>query len=61
MARETFEAKRIGAAFFWILKGFGGKYSEQLEPEHDSRNIWTGYIITLVLFIAFIYLCVVEK
>lgn len=48
MAKETFVEKRIGAAIFWILKGFEGKYADQLKTEYNNRNIWTGYVITLV-------------
>lgn len=52
MAKEPFAAKLtsiwIGGFFFWILKGFKGNISEQYTKEYESRNVWVGYIITLL-------------
>jgi hypothetical protein len=52
MAREPFAAKLtsiwIGGFFFWIIKGFKGSISEQYTKECENRNVWVGYIITLL-------------
>jgi hypothetical protein len=52
MAKEPFASKLtsiwIGAFFFWMIKGFRGKYEEQLVKELESRNVWTGYFISLL-------------
>jgi hypothetical protein len=52
MAKEPFAAKLtslwIGGFFFWILKGFRGKLIDQYVKEYESRNVWTGYFITLI-------------
>ncbi|MBV4358617.1 hypothetical protein [Pinibacter aurantiacus] len=58
---QKLTSKWLGAAFYWLLKGFAGKYSEQLKPEYKHRNIWTGYIINLLVFGALVYFCVIEK
>ncbi|SMC81027.1 hypothetical protein [Moheibacter sediminis] len=59
MAREPFAARLttiwIGAAFFWIFKGFKGRYKEQLIERYNTRNIVVGYIITLLFLIAVVY------
>jgi hypothetical protein len=59
MAREPFAekltSKWIGAAFFWLLKGFSGKYSDLLITQYDRRNMWTGYILNIIFFISIIY------
>lgn len=53
MAKETFAAKLtsicIGGFFFWIIKGFKGRLTEQFIEKHENRNLWFGYIITLIL------------
>ncbi|WP_347065410.1 hypothetical protein [Flavobacterium sp. WV_118_3] len=40
MAREPFAAKLtslwIGGFFFWILKGFKGKLTDQFVPEYEG-------------------------
>jgi hypothetical protein len=56
MIREPFANKWIGAAFFWLLKGFRGKYSDLLIAQYDRRNMWTGYILSIIFFIIIIYL-----
>jgi hypothetical protein len=65
MAREPFAeilgTKWTGAAFFWLLKGFKGKYNEQLIPKYDKRNLWTGYIINLLFFGALYYFFFVRE
>jgi hypothetical protein len=57
MAQEPFAAKLtslwIGGFFFWILNRFSGKLIDQYEEKYESRNVWTGYFITLI-FICFI-------
>lgn len=65
MAREAFveklTSKWTGAAFFWVLNGFQGKYSDQLRPEHDKRNIWIGYVINLLFFLGIAYFFIIRK
>ena len=52
MAREPFAAKLtsiwIGGFSFWIMKGFKGNINEQFRKEHENRNVWVGYVITLI-------------
>lgn len=52
MAREPFAAKLtsiwIGGFFFWILKGFSGKFTDQIVPEYQNRNVWVGYLISII-------------
>ena len=52
MAKEPFTTELttlwIGGFFFWIIKGFKGKLIEQYEEKNESRNVWTGYFITLI-------------
>jgi len=54
MAREPFAekltSKWAGAAFFWLLKGFQGKYQDQFIPKYDKRNLWTGHILNIIFF-----------
>ena len=47
--------KWIGAFFFWIIKGCKGKITSENIPEKNKRNLWAGYIISLlfVLFLLF--------
>ena len=65
MEREPFaqqlSAKWTGAVFFWILKGFKGKYVEQLDEKYGSRNLWTGYILNLLFFGFIIYLLISKE
>ena len=60
MAREPFAAKLtsiwIGGFIFWILKGFKGSISEQYTKEYESRNVWVGYAITLLIAIGYVIL-----
>ncbi len=62
MAKEPFAAKLaslwIGGFFFWIIKGFGGKLIDQYVKEYESRNVWTGYFITLVAACILVYFLV---
>ncbi len=55
MAREPFAAKLtsiwIGGFFFWIMKGFKGNINEQFMKEYENRNVWVGYVITLIFII----------
>ena len=52
MAKEPFVAKLTsiwsGGFFFWTIKGFKGKLIEQYEKVYESRNVWTGYFLTLI-------------
>lgn len=63
MAREPFVAKLtsiwIGGFFFWIIKGFKGDISDQFRKEHESRNVWLGYFITLLF--AIVIGCIIFK
>ena len=62
MAKEPFAAKLtslwIGGFFFWILKGFKGKLINQFSNEYENRNVWVGYIITLIVIVLVVYLLV---
>ncbi|MCC9017927.1 hypothetical protein [Flavobacterium lipolyticum] len=53
MAREPFAAKLtsiwIGGFFFWAIKGFKGNMNEQFTEKYELRNVWTGYLITLLV------------
>ena len=60
MAREPFAAKLtsiwIGGFFFWIVKGFKGKLKDQFLKQYEDRNIWVGYIITIIFMMFMLYL-----
>jgi hypothetical protein len=60
MAREPFASKLtsiwIGGFFFWIIKGFNGKFTDQIVQKYQNRNIWVGYIISFIALIIAIYL-----
>ena len=62
MAREPFAARLtciwIGAAIFFICKGFKGGIQNQLESKYDNRNFWTGYVFSLLLLGGIIYLVI---
>ncbi len=64
MAKEPFAAKCtsvwIGGFFFWIIKGFKGKLFDQYEKEYESRNVWTGYFITLIFVGLIFYFLVID-
>lgn len=64
MAREPFAAKLtsiwIGGFFFWIIKGFKGNISKQFTEEYENRNVWVGYIITLLVACAVGYFIIKE-
>jgi hypothetical protein len=63
MANEPFAAKLtslwIGGFFFWIIKGFSGKLIDQYEKQYESRNVWTGYFITLISVSLIVYFLVI--
>ncbi|TRX29326.1 hypothetical protein FNW25_02135 [Flavobacterium franklandianum] len=63
MSKEPFAAKLtsiwIGDFFFWIIKGFRGKLIEQFEKEYESRNVWTGFFITLISVSLIVYFLVI--
>jgi hypothetical protein len=52
MPSEPFAARLtsiwIGGLFFWILRGFRGKFSEIIAEKYDNRNMWVGYAIQLI-------------
>jgi hypothetical protein len=58
MAKEPFAARLtsiwLGAIFFWMLKGFKGKLSEEIS-NNETRNMWAGYIISLVALLLLVY------
>jgi hypothetical protein len=62
MAKEPFAAKLTcfwtGGFFFWILKGFKGKLTDQYAEEYKKRNVWTGYVITLLFAGILVYFLV---
>jgi hypothetical protein len=62
MANEPHAAKLtslwIGGFFFWIIKGFRGKLIDQYEEKYESRNVWTGYFITLISIGIIVYFLV---
>ena len=57
MAKEPFATRLtsiwLGAIFFWLLKGFRGKLSEEIS-NHETRNMWTGYIISLAALLSLV-------
>lgn len=59
MAREPFAARLtsiwIGAFFYFICTGFRGKFKQQLQAKYESRNFWTGYLISVLALIAVVY------
>jgi hypothetical protein len=65
MAKEPFAAKLtslwIGGFLFWIIKGFRGKLIDQYEEKYESRNVWTGYFITLIAMCILVYFLVKEE
>lgn len=64
MAKESFAAKLtslwIGGFFYWIIKGFKGKLIDQNEEKYESRNVWTGYFITLICVGLIVYFLVIN-
>ena len=64
MAKELFAAKYtavwIGGFFFWIIKGFKGKLFDHYEKEYESRDVWTGYFITLIFVGVIFYLLAIN-
>lgn len=46
---EVYINQWIGAFIFWMLKGFKGKYSEQLIEKYITRNVWTSYALQLII------------
>ncbi|RPE12159.1 hypothetical protein EGT74_00960 [Chitinophaga lutea] len=59
MAREPFAARLtniwIGGFFFWMLKGFSGKFADELAAEKERRNLRTGYLLSLIALILLFY------
>jgi hypothetical protein len=64
MPNESYAAKItslwIGGFFFWIINGFKGKLITQYEEKYESRNVWTGYFITLIAIGILVYFLVKE-
>jgi hypothetical protein len=60
MAKEPFTAKLtsvwIGGLFYWALKGFSGKFTNQLTDQYKNRNFWTGYILSILMLSFLVYL-----
>jgi len=60
MVREPFAAKLtsiwIGGFFFWILNRFNGKFTDQIVPKYQIRNLWIGYIISIIAVCIIVYL-----
>jgi len=65
MAKEPFAAKLtsiwIGGFFFWIIKGFRGILNDQYEDKYENRNVWTGYLITLIAMFVLVYFLVRDE
>lgn len=65
MAREPFAeqltTKWVGAAFYWVLHGCRGKYSDLLHRKYDTRNLWTGYIINIIVLVVLLYIFFIKK
>jgi hypothetical protein len=47
--------KWIGGFFFWLLKGFRGKFSDIIAEKYNNRNMIVGFIIELIVLIAIVY------
>jgi len=62
MTKEPFAAKLtslyIGGFFFWIINGFRGKITDQFTSENENRNVWVGYIITILVVCIVTYLII---
>ena len=60
MANEVSEGKVtsewIGGFCFWLFKCCKAKLENQLQREYKKRNIWTGYIVMLIVVTIVIYL-----
>jgi hypothetical protein len=65
MAKEPFAAQLssiwIGGLFHWMLKGFAGKYTDQIAEKHTNRNLWTGYIIHLIALAFLVYFVFIKN
>jgi uncharacterized membrane protein len=65
MVNEPYAAKItslwIGGFFFWIINGFKGKLINQYEEKYESRNVWTGYFITLIAMGILVYFLVRDE
>lgn len=46
----------IGGFIFWCLRGFKGKYNEQLVEENKDRNFWTGYLLSMLSIAAIAFI-----
>ena len=59
MAREPFAAKLtsiwIGGFFVWMINGFKGELSDQLNDKNENRNMLTGYIIQATALVGIFY------
>lgn len=65
MAKDPFAAKLtslwIGGYFFWIIKGFRGRLIDEYEEKYESRNVCTGYFITLIAICFLVYFLVRDE
>lgn len=41
----------FGAIFFMIISGFKNDYNFYYQVKYQKRNIWTGYLLTILFFI----------
>jgi hypothetical protein len=65
MAKEPFTAiltsEWIGGLFYWVLKGFTGKFTDQLTDNYKNRNFVTGYAIYISASIGLLYIIFVKN
>ena len=48
----------IGAFVYYLASGFAENYSYFYSEKYEKRNFWTGYILTIVLFLTFVSLLI---
>lgn len=51
----------LGGVFYWVLRGFKGSLSDQLREKFDSRNLWTGYLLGMMVLLFYVYLLVTNN
>lgn len=55
---ESFLIRVIGAFFFWAIKGFKGKFDDEMTGINDSsgkdfRNVIVGFVLILITVFLF--------
>lgn len=59
MAQDPFAARQtsiwIDGFFYWVIRGFKGRFAEQIAAQYDKRNFWTGYVITIIGIMGIVY------